>query len=84
MRRKRSEFTKKRAVAEVSTFAKRIERWCETSGSGAMRPHDGLDVVIRVGGVPAFGFADNFFEALRVLGGHKLPRRTSDRDEKHG
>ena len=76
-RRKRSEFTKQRAVAEVSKFAANIERWCETSGSGAMQPHDGLDLVIRCSGARPFGFTDNFLEALRVLGGHKLPRATS-------
>lgn len=82
-RRKRSNITKAQAVYIVETFAMRIERFCETTASRAMDNFDGqhLDVVLRVNGCPAFGFADNFFEALRVLGRHKLPRSTAKGDQ---
>lgn len=74
-RRGRSEFTKAECVGVITAFAKRVDRWCETSAQAAMHSvtePPALDVVIRVYGAK-FGFAENFFEAMRVLAGHQLP-----------
>lgn len=74
-RRKRSEFTREECIKLVGAFAKRVDRWCETSATEAMHSvtePPALDVVIRVYSAK-FGFADNFFEAMRVLAGYKLP-----------
>ena len=74
-----SKMTREQAIKAVSDFASGILRWCETSGSGSLGDLSAgqLDVVIRFEG--KFGAADSFFEGLRILGGHKSPRKRQAR-----
>ncbi len=64
------------AHAAFADFAQLVPRRCETSDASMFR--DGMDpgcinVVLMARG--SFGVSDNLFEAIRVLAGHKLPRR---------
>ena len=77
MRRKRSYMTEEDCIEAVREFAKRIDHMLESSegidGSGSYAPVDRITAKISVKG----GFNSNarFFEAMRVLGEHKLPAK---------
>ena len=61
-------------------FAKIVQREAESSGEGPFGdlPSGQINVTFRVHGT--FGVADDMFEAIRVLAGYRLPRR-SDGDQ---
>ncbi len=83
MRRKRSEMTKQQAVNAVAKFSKTIHRWLESSDLSAFGVPNQIGYhSVQIMAPGSFGLADDFFEALRVLGGHKLPRTTNSGDEK--
>jgi hypothetical protein len=71
---KESQMSHRQAVAAVANFAERVHRWGETSSVPLFDPlpQENLAIVISVEG--GFGVADDFFEAMRVLGGYKKPR----------
>lgn len=78
MRRKRSEMSVDDAVKACRVFSKSISRFAEIAHcvDGCLfgeTPDGQIDVLFRLRG--NFGVADEFFEAMRVLGEHKLPRR---------
>lgn len=61
-------------------FAPKIIRWGETSAVGMFSGGEHPDVPIGEINVQllckgSFGTADELFEAMRVLAGHRLPRR---------
>lgn len=58
-----------------SQFSKLITRFAETSEPSSFRKieKDELNVMLVVKG--NFGVATDLFEAIRVLGGHKLPKK---------
>ena len=82
-RRKRSELSRADCLIALESFAKAVQRMGETSdGSmfGRMNQHGisvlpsgQISVLFAVNG--SFGVADDLFEAIRVLAGHKLPRK---------
>lgn len=82
-RRKRSNLTNEQARQVACDFLKRVIRFGETSDPSMFsgpnsegKPAMGLDqinVQLMVNG--QFGVASDFFEAIRVLGGHKLPTK---------
>lgn len=80
-RRLRSEMSVDDAVKAIEAFSKTVVRFTETSDAGVFTHRHGgkpafsgqhLNIQIMVDG--NFGAAGDFFEALRVLGEHKLPR----------
>lgn len=76
-RRKRSKMSRGQATYAVAQFASRLYRFAETSEDMktlSPLPRGNINVVIQVEG--SFGVSDDFFEALRVLGGWKIPRKT--------
>jgi hypothetical protein len=77
VRRKRSELTHADAVKAVSKFASTIKRFCETD-EGFVIPNAGCglnEILVKILASGSFGAASDFFEGLRVLGGHKLPAK---------
>lgn len=84
-RRERSELSEEDCMAVFRWIAPKIYRFCETSdpssfthpnssGMRAMTHGSGyVNVQLMVEG--SFGTADDFFEAIRVLAGFKLPRK---------
>jgi hypothetical protein len=85
-RRKRSHLTEEESIKEIKKYAEKIERMLETNQgidgwAGSFAPEDEISTMISVKG--SFGASNNFFSALRVLGGHMLPRKTESRTENH-
>ena len=75
-RRKRSKMSRSDCISALVDFARRVQRQGETSGGGMFSdfaPKGCLTVHFEVSG--EFGSNDKVFEAVRVLGEHKLPRR---------
>ena len=74
MRRKRSHMSRADCLLAFERFAKIVKREAEVSGGPTFGdlPPGQIDVVFRV--VGSFGVADDMWEAIRVLAGHKLPR----------
>ena len=82
-RRKRSELTKADCLLVFEFFAKRVKRFAETTDGGmfgthnqhgiSVLPRGQINVMFAVEG--GFGISDDLFEAIRVLGGHKLPNK---------
>ncbi len=82
VRRKRSELSTADCLTVFRDFSRRMVRFGETSDPSmyAHPTHDGLpamgpghiNVQVLVRG--SFGSNDDFFEAMRVLAGYKLPR----------
>lgn len=87
-RRKRSELSRQDCLGAVERFAQHVCRFGTTSDASMFSVHnssgdapmtrDQINVQILVQG--SFGVADEFFEALRVLAGFKLPRKTKCRN----
>jgi hypothetical protein len=80
-RRKRSHMSREDCLVAFEKFALRVQRQSESSGGtvlGGEAPFGQLDVTFRVLG--QFGVAEEMFEAVRVLAGHKLPRVASTRN----
>jgi len=76
VRRKRSEMSHDDCLQAMTEFAKRIQRMGESSGGGMFgefAPDGQLGVHFLVNG--SFGVSSELFEAVRVLAGHKLPRK---------
>lgn len=84
-RRKRSEMSRDDCLLALERFAKFVKRQAETSDGGmfgvrnehgiSVLPRDQIVVTFAVEG--SFGVAEELFEAIRVLAGHKLPRKES-------
>lgn len=82
-RRKRSELSIDDCLSALEAFAKRVKRFGETSDGSmfgtcnehgiSVLPQGHINVVFAVEG--SFGVGDDLFEAIRVLAGHKLPRK---------
>lgn len=76
-RRKRSELTEAGCFAAVRRTAKSIDRMASTS-QGMDGPHsyaaDGY-ITLMIAAKGGFGTHEDFWEALRVLGEFKLPRK---------
>ena len=81
-RRKRSEMSISEAHKAFGQFAAKVERFKETNdgcGWGVFQngmwfaPRGQIVVAFLVNG--GFGVGDDVFEAVRVLAGHKLPRK---------
>lgn len=82
-RRKRSKLSRDDCLLVLEYFAKKVKRFAITSdgstfgrvnGHGvSVLPGGQLNVMLCVEG--DYGVADDLFEAIRVLGGHKLPRK---------
>lgn len=73
-RRKRSHLTIQQCHAALDLIAPKVDRMLV--GSHGIEPHTNtairrICVCLEVRG--GFGVADDFFEAIRVLAGHKLP-----------
>jgi hypothetical protein len=73
-RRKRSHMTEDDCLAAFKSLSKRVDRML--TGSHGIEPHTfaktgEVSVCLSVKG--GFGVADEFFEAVRVFAGHKLP-----------
>lgn len=78
-RRERSDMSRSDCLLAFERFAKRVKRQAESSGGGPFgdfAPQGHLTVTFLVPG--SFGVADDMFEAIRVLAGHKLPSRDGD------
>jgi membrane protease subunit (stomatin/prohibitin family) len=84
MRRKRSDMTINDCIKAISTFAKKVEKFMETSDGSTFShrvkrnnmvfmPDGQINVAFAVKG--KYGVAEDLFEALRVLGEHKLPKK---------
>lgn len=77
MRRKRSEMNEAECVSAVKEFAKRIDRMVDSSagvdGHSSFAPDGHITALISVKG--NFGSNDDFWEAMRVFGEHKLPAK---------
>lgn len=75
-RRKRSRLSRRDCLAVFESFARTVLRQAESSGALAFSdaPQGQIDVVFRV--VGRFGAADDMFEAVRVLAGYKLPKKS--------
>jgi len=82
-KRRRSEFSKEDCFGAVEAFSKRVVRMASTSDAGMFRfessgaPPMGeghINVQIMING--EFGDQSDFFEALRVLSGAVLPRKS--------
>ena len=74
-KRERSHLSRGDCLLVFERFAKLVQRQAESSGClvfGGAAPENQLDVNFRVLG--SFGVADEMFEAIRVLAGHKLAR----------
>ena len=76
-RRKRSHLTEKDCHKAVADFARRIDRMADTSagmdGHRSFAPGGFITAQMSVKG--NFGSNEDFWEAMRVLGGHKLPAK---------
>jgi hypothetical protein len=76
-RRKRSHMTEADCLESLRCFSGRVERML--TGSHGIEPHtfapDG-QVTVAFSVCGSFGVADDLFEAVRVLGGHKLPAKS--------
>lgn len=75
-RRKRSHMTEADCLEAFREFSKRVQRMAEGSFGlydGEFAPADQLGVRFLVSG--NFGVGSPLFEAIRVLGGHKLPAK---------
>ena len=83
-RRKRSEMSIEDCINAIKKFSKKIEKFCETSDGSSFShrvtrngmsfmPDGQINVMFAVKG--RYGVGDDLFEALRVLGEHKLPRQ---------
>lgn len=66
--------TRANCLKALEAFSKRVYRFAETSEVPTFgeTPKGNVCVVLSVEG--RFGVADDLFEAIRVLGGFKLPR----------
>ena len=76
-RRKRSHMTEADCLEAMRLFSKRVNRML--TGSHGIEPGytpapDG-EVTVGFSVSGSFGVADDLFEAVRVLGGHKLPAK---------
>ena len=75
-RRKRSHMTEADCLAALASFAPKVERMLTgTHGvePSTFAPEGEVTVAFSVKG--SFGVADDLFEAISVLGGHKLPAK---------
>lgn len=76
-RRKRSDMTEADCLEAMREFSGRVNRFMETSSPRPFEfecaPDGTIVVAFQVRG--GFGVADPIFEAIRVLGGHKLPAK---------
>lgn len=62
----------------LETFGKRLYRFAETSDPGALDPLPQGNICVHLSVEGSFGVADDLFEAIRVMGGFKLPRIEGD------
>ena len=73
-RRKRSSMKRADCVKALAKFAPLVERFLETSDASAfcseICPSDKINVQFLVRG--SFGVANDVFEAIRILAGHKI------------
>lgn len=91
-RRKRSELSRQDCLKVFERFAMTIRRFGETSDEGmfALPSGEGCepmgqgDINVQLCVKGGFGSADQFFEAIRVLGGFKLPRNTQQPLRRNG
>lgn len=83
MRRKRSHMTEADCLEALRVFAGKVERMVEGSmgcGGDHLCPSGSISVQFQLKG--GFGVGGPIFEAIRVLGGHKLPAAPSPPREK--
>ena len=79
-RRKRSYMTEKDCFNAMRIFAKRVDRMLTGShgiGPSTFAPDGEVSVCFSVRG--GFGVADDVFEAVRVLAGHKKAAKESSK-----
>ncbi len=79
-RRKRSRLSERDCMKALREFALRVDRMLETSAGlpgQQFAPDDRVTVMFQV--VGKFGVAADLMEAMRVLAGYKLPRRSNAR-----
>ena len=75
-RRKRSHMTERDCLEALANFSKRVDRMLTGSHGiepNTYAPEGKVSVCFEVRG--GFGIGDDLFEAIRVLGGHKLPAK---------
>lgn len=78
-RRKRSYMTEADCTEALREFSKVVDRMMETSqgfAGEAFAPKGSITVQFQIRG--SFGTSINLFEAIRVLGGHKLPAKLKE------
>ena len=79
MRRKRSQMTEQDCFDAFRKFSKRVDRML--TGSHGIEPHtqspmNQVTISFSVDG--DFGVGEDLFEAVRVMGGHKLPAHSKE------